>query len=169
LYGWNTCFTARSTPPCQGMTRCWPLSRKPGTSKPVLHSREKCLSPISAVDLLSRESVKPPSSRAWSSRSADPRDLDRASDPARLYRTKHDPSTSTQANRCRYHLPRVASRFGADFASCGPVASTLAGSPGRPKQTHAGVINPCASRDCKTTGVPFTYAPTLVAQNRHEG
>lgn len=23
-----------------------------------------------------------------------------------------------------------------------------------PKQTHAGVVNPCASRDCKTTGVP---------------
>jgi hypothetical protein len=46
-------------------------------------------------------------------------------------RTRHactgrdtESSTKTRASRCRHHLPRVANRFGADFASCGPKAST---------------------------------------------
>jgi hypothetical protein len=96
---------------------------------------------------------KPPSSRAWSLHSADPRDHHRASDPARLYRTRHEPSTKTRASRCRRHLPRAVSRIGADFTGCGPGSLLLLGMPGHPGMTHTGVVNPCASRDSKTTDV----------------
>jgi hypothetical protein len=76
-----------------GWHAAWLLLRAPGASMPALHPRRRCLSPISAVDLLSREFVKPPSSRAWSLRSSNLRDLPRTSDSARLYRTRHEPST----------------------------------------------------------------------------
>jgi hypothetical protein len=108
----------------RGMARRRLLPRTPGASKPALHPRERCLSPNLCSRLIVTGIRKPPSSRAWSLRSADLRDLQRASDPARLYRTRHESSTKTRASRCRHHLPRVANRFGADFASCGPKASS---------------------------------------------
>jgi hypothetical protein len=111
-------------PPCQG----------DGTSMiaiPSAWGEQARLAPsrkMSLTNLCSRLNVrgirKPPSSRAWSLRPADPRDLNQASDPARLYRTRQDPSTSTQVSRCRHHLPRVASRFGVELTSCDPNAST---------------------------------------------
>jgi hypothetical protein len=108
----------------RGMARRWIATREPGTSMPALHPRKRCFSPIAAVDLLSREFDRPTSSRARSLHSCNPRDLSRASDSARLYRTKHEPSTKTRASHCWHHLPRVANRFGAELASCGPEAST---------------------------------------------
>jgi hypothetical protein len=98
-------------------------------SKLTWQLQRRCLSPISAVDEFSIHGSPqtPPSSRAWSSHSSDPRDLRRASDPARLYRTRHEPSTTALASRCRHCHPRVANRIGADFASCSLEAPSLSG------------------------------------------
>jgi hypothetical protein len=131
MYGWNTCFTVRSTPPCQGDDASLTAISSLGRASPSC-TREDASHQSLQSTCCHENSQKPLSSRAWSSRPAALRDLDRASDPARLYRTKHAPSTNTQASRCRHHLPRVASRFGADFASCGSVASTLSGCLGCP-------------------------------------
>jgi hypothetical protein len=46
-----------------------------------------------------------------------------------LYRTRHEPSTTALASRCRHRHPRVANRYGADFASCSLGASSLLGCP----------------------------------------
>jgi hypothetical protein len=110
-----------------------------------------------------------PRSRAWSLHSADPRDLHRASNPAHLYRTRHDPSTRPQASRCRHHLPRVASRFGADVTSCDPVASTLRDA-WSPKQNSYGRCRPL--HELRTARPLTLRSPPelpLVAQSQPEG
>ena len=125
LHGWSTCFTTRVVPPCQGDGTLLAATSSAWDEQARLAPSKKM--PLSNLcsRLVVRGIRKPPSSRAWSLRSFNLRDLHRASDPARLYRTRHEPSTKTLASRCRQHLPRVANRFGADVASCGPETSTL--------------------------------------------
>jgi len=104
-----------------------------------------------------------PRSRSWSFRSAEPRDLHRASDPARLYRTRHDLSTRPQASRCRHHLPRVASRFGADVTSCDPEASTLRDA-WSPRQNSYGRCRPLHElRAARSLTLRSPTEPPLVA------
>lgn len=75
MRGSNTCFTTRRAPPCQGDGSWLAATSTAGTSKPVANPRRRCLSPISAVDLLSKEPKRPPSSRAWGLHPATLRDL----------------------------------------------------------------------------------------------
>lgn len=115
---------------------------------------------------MSREFVKPSSSRAWSLRSSNLRDLHRASDSARLYRTRH--------NRPRRRRIAVAGitclewRIG--LAPYSPAVGRKPppfGMSGYPDMTRTGVINPCTRRDNKTTDVPFRYLnETLVTQSQ---
>lgn len=154
MRSWNTCFTTRRAPPCQGDGFWLAATSKAGTSKPVTYHRRRCLSPISAVDLMSKELGRPPSSRAWGLRPAALRDLYWASYPARLYRTRHKPSTKALASRCRHDQPRVMNRFGAGFTSCDLSSlQPFQGAAWSPGRTRTGVIS--LVRD--ETAKPLTF------------
>jgi hypothetical protein len=153
-----TAGTPASQPaPCRlvrGMALRWLLPRAPGASKPALHPRERCLSPISAVDLLSQEFVNRlvPELGAFALPT-----LATFIEP----RTRHA-CTGRDTSRPRERWLAVAGITYLEWrVGLAPISPAVArkppplGMPGRPDMTHTGVVNPCTSRDSKTTDAPF--------------
>lgn len=142
------------------------LPRTPGASKPALHPRERCLSPISAVNLLSREFVN--------------RLVPELEACALLIfatfiepRTRHA-CTERNTSRPRKHGLAVAGITCLEWrVGLAPISPAVApkspphGMSGCPDMTRTGVFNPCTSRDSKTTDVPFRLLrETPVAQSQ---
>ena len=154
FHGWDTGFTTHSIPPCQGDgTQLIATSSAWGERARLAPSRKMPL-----TNLCSRLIVtgirKPPRSRAWSLRSADLRD---PLEP----RTRHA-STERDTSRPRRRGLAVAgitclewrNRFGADLPAVAPKPPPH-GISGCSDMTRTGVVNPCTSRDSKTTDASF--------------
>jgi len=139
---------AADVPPCQGdgpSDESYPRFNWRPANRPPSVPGERCLAPISAVDLMSRASVDRPIPEPSSLHPTNLRDLRWASCSARLYRGRHKLSTRTSASRCRHHRPRVMDWFGAESTSCDHTASPPEGRmPRLLWQNPRRPVEPCA-------------------------
>ena len=136
------------------MARCWLLLRTLGTSKPALHPRRKCLYPISAVDLLSGE---------FENHLALELGAYALSICATCIgpRTRHA-CTERDTSRPRRRWLAVAGNTCLEWRiGLAPMSPAVGRKPppygmaGCPDMTRTGVVNPCTSRDNRTTDAPF--------------